>query len=487
MLKRSHGLVYLKVWGDKMEQQNIVKKFFGFSIGPVLGAFVSFITVPLTTYYINPTEFGKASMFTLIQSIISMIIYFGLDQSFVNFYYSVKNKMKLLTNSLLIPLILSLVLGLIFILESSNLSIILFDSSNYTDCIYILALSMPLIICERFILLQLRMKEWAVRYSFFNLMIKLVTFIVTCYFVFFVRRDFLAIVYSTLFGQIISDIILLILYRKYIKINLELVDKSLVIKLCKYGFPLVIVSVIGWGLNSMDRVWLKYFSTYEEIGYYTAAMKVCNMLLIVQTCFTTFWTPIAYRWHHEKVSNKNFTIIMRMVSFIMSVIFLIILIGKGLLLIVLSKDYANAIPIFPFLLFYPIMYTVSETTVLGIDFTRKSYLNIRISLYAILTNTVLNTMLIPLFGAIGAAMATGISYIIFFVFRTYYSRENWYKFPINSFFYMIIVLLLNTFVHTFLKSFLFPTVVSMISVLIICVIYKDIIIYFISELRKHKI
>lgn len=48
---------------------NIIKKIGAFSIGPIVGAFLGLITIPLITYFISPEEYGRASMFTLAQGI----------------------------------------------------------------------------------------------------------------------------------------------------------------------------------------------------------------------------------------------------------------------------------------------------------------------------------------------------------------------------------------------------------------------------------
>lgn len=62
--------------------KQFIKRFIGFSMGPILSAIISFFTVPITTYFVVPTEFGKASMYTMALSISSMFIFLGMDQSF---------------------------------------------------------------------------------------------------------------------------------------------------------------------------------------------------------------------------------------------------------------------------------------------------------------------------------------------------------------------------------------------------------------------
>ena len=457
-----------------------IKKLFGFSVGPIIVFLIGVISIPITTHFINPTEYGKVAMFTLAQSILGISIFLGLDQGFVRFFNEEKDSKKLLQNSILIPFILSLLIFVILLIIPGSISKILFGNPNYKIPIYVLGFTIPLMIFEKFLLLSIRMKEKAKSYSFFLILIRLITFISTIIFITLIRKDFLSIVYSTVIGQIIGDIILIITYRKDIEFKFENIDKILLKKLIKYSIPLLLVSLIGWGLNSMDKVFLRIYSTFEEIGYYNVALKISNLLLTIQTCFTTFWVPTAYRWYKEKVDNKSFTIVSEIVSFVMSIIFLLILLFKDLFPILISNTYKYSIYIIPFLLLYPIMYTISETTTLGIPFSKKSHLNIIVSILSIITNLILNYILVPKMGAIGAAIGTGISYMVFFWSRTIISRKLWYKFSLIKFFLVSTILLVATFINSFVKSNIYVYIINIILILFVVLIYKNLI----QEIKK---
>ena len=71
----------------------------------------------------------------------------------------------------------------------------------------------------------------------------------------------------------------------------------------------------------------------------------------------------------------------------------------------------------PFLIFYPILYTISETTALGIAFSRKTILTLIITVTCAIMNGIGNAILVPLYGALGAAVSTAIAYLAFFWLR----------------------------------------------------------------------
>jgi O-antigen/teichoic acid export membrane protein len=57
---------------DALDPKKIKRQLFGFSFGPIVSAIIGAVTVPLITWFIAPAELGKASMFTMIQQLISL-------------------------------------------------------------------------------------------------------------------------------------------------------------------------------------------------------------------------------------------------------------------------------------------------------------------------------------------------------------------------------------------------------------------------------
>ena len=78
---------------------------------------------------------------------------------------------------------------------------------------------------------------------------------------------------------------------------------------------------------------------------------------------------------------------------------------------------------------YPLFYTLSETTVVGIGITRKSAYSMAASVIAVLVSVIGNYFLVPIYGAAGAAVSTAIAFWVFFFLRTEFSCIVWRKIP----------------------------------------------------------
>lgn len=440
----------------EQESKKFMKSLVGFSVGPIVAAILSFITVPVTTYFVSPGDFGKAAMYTMGYTISSMFIFLGLDQSFVREYNEHENKNNLFWNSLIFPLIFSFILAFIYIIFYKPVSLLMFDSvEKYV--VIVLALSLPFAILDRFNMLVLRMQEKAKTYSFFNILNKFLTLIILIPYLIFVDRSFKGIINATFINLVVICIIESYFVKDVWKVNFKF-DKELLLKLFRYGIPLVPATLIGWFLSSMDRIALRQWSTFDEIGIYSAAFKIVAVLGIIQQAFCTFWVPTALRWHKEKVSNDKYVQVSDTILGVMVMVFSFIVLFKDIIIRLLSSDYITAASSVPFLLFFPIMYTVSETTTLGISFSRKTYYNIVISLVAAVSNYVGNYLLVPKFGAMGASISTGVSYIIFFWMRTLISRRLWFEFEIKLYVYntilMVVLSLLSITINNILINLL---------------------------------
>ena len=147
--------------------------------------------------------------------------------------------------------------------------------------------------------------------------------------------------------------------------------------------------------------------------------------------------------------------------------------------------------ILPFLIFNPIMYTISETTVSGLVFMKKSKMQVLAAAGACLTNAIGNYILVPILACKGAAISTGISYIVFFALRTLLSNKYFYvDFGLKKFSILTTLAILYAFYNTFVEFNYLCIVFYIVILLIMFVLYKDTIIWdtkYLIDLFKERV
>ncbi|WP_317942669.1 lipopolysaccharide biosynthesis protein [Carnobacterium maltaromaticum] len=419
-----------------------ILNYSGFIVGPIMSAGINFLTIPIITRFVGPSEFGKTAIFSILQTLGIAIVYLGLDHAFVREFNDEDDKEKLFTNCVLAPSFFTFLLCII-----CSTYFFLFEKSLYSVSLFYFSLFLLLSPLERFILLSYRMEEDSKRFAFFSVLIKVIVMLTTIFLLIILEKNYYTIILGTALGQVISDVIIILFSVKHIKFNFSKIDKTFFEKLLKYGIPFVPAAIILWMLSSTDRILLKRFGTLDELGVYLVAMKVVAILAIFQNIFITIWVPTAFKWKKNNKSNEIFPIISEILTFCMSLVFISILLFKVPIVWILSNEYKDVIYIVPFLLFYPIMYTLSETTGIGIAFSRKTKYNLYVSLSVMIINIISCTLIIPKYGAIGASIAIAISYISYFFIKTLVSRNVWFKFKLTYYlyvvFYLIIVATIN--------------------------------------------
>lgn len=457
-----------------MKNNSIIKKFFGFSIGPILSAIVSFISVPITTYLISPEEFGKASFFTVSISLLLSVIYLGIDQSFAREYFNVKDKRILYFNAIVLPFVVTSFISIIILIFPNQFLIYLFGSTEYKFVPLMFCAILFLSIIERFTLMSYRMEERAVLYSIFSVLTKFFTLIFTMYLLLFVNKSFVSIIYATFIGQLIASVLLVLCSYQYIFINIKYFDLKIIKSLLKFGIPMLVSALVATFLNSGGQFFLRYYGNFEDVGVYAAALKIIAIINIVQGSFTSFWIPLAYRWNNEKTEIKYFKRISDILTVVLSLLFILILIFKNYLILVLSPEYAKGAEIVGLLALTPILYTLSEATTLGIVFSGKSYFSFISSIIALLVNLAINILMVPYYGVYAAAFAQATAYIVFYFSKIIFSKkENFYVVDYKNLF-TIFVLFFLAIVN--IANDIIVTIVNVSFLLLVLFLYRSIIV-----------
>ena len=338
--------------------------------------------------------------------------------------------------------------------------------------------------------LVIRMQHKGNRFSILEILNKLFNLILILIFALFVGNTYKIIIYSTVVTLILLTIISVLFERDFWSIrNFKVNDlKHSKIEIIKYSYPFVLTILITWLFQSFDQIAIRHWSTFEELGLYAAAFKIVALLSVLQVTFSTFWTPVCYE-HFEKTPNnkslyRNTT---KIITFIMFLVAIITIAGKDIIVYLLGSDFKEAAKIMPFLVFMPIMYTISETTVIGINFYKKTKWHIFISLVACIVNIIGNWLLVPNYGALGASISTAFSYIVFFSLRTLISLK-YYKvyYDLRRIYFMILILTVYSIYSIINLNFYLNILAGFCSFLfMVLVYYKDFLLFIRKNPIKH--
>jgi len=242
-------------------------------------------------------------------------------------------------------------------------------------------------------------------------------------------------------------------------------------ELLKYGFPYIISMGISTIFQAIDKISLNRYCSYTEVGIYASTTTLINVFNIIQSTFNALWAPMAMEhYSKEKDDHSFYQKGNQLITVIMYFVGISLILCKDVFAFFLGEKYREAAYILPFLIFNPIMYTISETTVSGLVFAKKSTLQIVVAIGACVTNVIGNTILVPIYGAKGAAISTGLSYIVFFTLRTMLSNRYFYvNFRLKQFYTLTALVALYALYNTFI-SFNIGTIIGYLICLIVLIV-----------------
>lgn len=473
-----------------MEQkQSFLKHFTIIGGGTVINMLLGLLTEPIITRLVDPVDNGRYSIFTMYSSIAVMVLCIGLDQALVRYYYEKDTqdyKRALLSKCIFIPMICCLAIsGIVMVLSLSGIVKFKFDPL----IMGILCVFTLFQLLYRFSLLLVRLEYKSKLYSLLNIIHKLMYLAAVFPLIFlFKHNHVMALVISTTVASFVCLFTSVAANRKLWRLSKKGSDscETSQKELMRYGYPYILSMGLATLFAAIDKFSLDIFRTDREVGVYSSAMTLVNVFAIIQTTFNTLWQPMSVEHYTKDKEDKSFYQQgNQLITIVMFFIGLSLILCKDIFVYLLGSKYREAAMILPFLCFNPIMYTISETTVSGLVFKKKSMMQIVVSAGACATNIIGNIILVPRLGCKGAAISTGISYIVFFTLRTVLSNRYFYvDFKLGRFYTLTFATALYCFYNTFFKFGILTVVGYFACIALLIVLYYDSVKWGLAYIKK---
>lgn len=395
-----------------------------YTFASIISSVFSVISAPILTRLINPEEYGKASFYSILFSLITMFSFLGLDHSYMRWYYDVSNKSKLANRIFTLGSVISIIISSIILMFMKKLSFILFESKN-TFPVILLSTAILIFPLQRISNLTLRLSNKVKEYSFIIIIGPMLRLILSVLFT-WLTRNYIGVILGVFSSFVIQTIIQMrfsdIKYKFSVRYE-ELKMNSLF----RYGIPLVFSGAIFWGLGSIGSIGLKLYSDFNQLGLYTSALKIASAISILGRGIRIAWFPIAFEeYNNNNSSNERLSTISDIVFCGIVFFMALITVLRNFLILFLGSEYHAAALLIPTIIFVPAMTISSDLYSIGLLFKKKTITKMLISLTALITNLLIMPSMIVNHGAFGATVASFISFSIYF-WLNFFASNKLYK------------------------------------------------------------
>jgi O-antigen/teichoic acid export membrane protein len=247
----------------------------------------------------------------------------------------------------------------------------------------------------------------------------------------------------------------------YSKINISKKFKKIIVSFSLFSY---LNSVGTWLVISMDAMMIAAMMGLKETGVYTTIIYLSSALLIPYRSIIRITSPLIADYWKDKNRFKMQDLYQKVssISLILgSFMFLIIWINRIEIFSFLPAEFQSGIWVFFFLMMGRLtdMYCGLNGAVLITS--KKFKVDLIFTLALLGTVFVLNYILIPIYGIVGAAISTGIGFVIYNVVRIIYVNQvfKMHPFKVNQVFVFSLTLL-NLLIFEILPTFFEYTILS---------------------------
>ena len=378
---------------------------------------LAFFTFPIFAHLLSVPDYGVLSLAGVIAGFVGMFINLGLNNAVQRFYFDSsidpKKRPALISTGYFIMVLSSILITGVCILAA-------WFVRDYTLVAYELPFS--------YLALALLANIPAQLLTFANDTIRL-HFSPVKFFTLSLIRNLagilLAIILMKYFDQglfgyflanVVGSAIFIPLGMWFIRKDLQWkFDMPLARSILKFGYPFVFAGLGFWLFASMDRWMLGEWSTMEEAGIYSVAFKIGSIVMFVNSAFGQAWSPMAIKVMNENPDNYKI-LFSKLFTYLLALL-LIVGAGTGLfatefLHITTPKPYWSADNATIWVCMGLVFSGTTQLTALGISISKKTKFFTYIAWITAALNFGINYLLIPVWGALGSAIATTLTYIV---------------------------------------------------------------------------
>jgi O-antigen/teichoic acid export membrane protein len=394
------------------EIKTIFRHYLIYSFGNLASKAIGFLMIPVYTRYLTPDDYGIIEILTITSSIVSNILILGLSSAVLRFYFnynSIRDKNKVVSTALTFTLITTFLAVAFLYNFSKNISFLVFNSQRYFYLFQVLFVTLFFEISVAIPYMYLRAKDKSVMFTTISLLQLVLGLSFNIWFIVGLRLGVLGVLFSSLLSNLlISSFMLLFVFRD---VGLHFSVNKLK-EMMPYGIPLIPANLAMIVLNMGDRFLLQHFCSLQEVGLYSLGYRFAMMIgVLVGQPFLRVWNTHMFLIAERNDASEIYSRVLVYYSFILLFFGLgVSVLIKDILKIMATPEFFDAHKVVPFVVLGYIFYEVYYIFTVGIYLKKHTKWIAFIVSFATGLNILLNLLMIPKFGMMGAASVTALSF-----------------------------------------------------------------------------
>jgi len=412
--------------------------------GRVAVMLLGFISFPVFTRIFSVAEYGAINLITNTVLLLTVLSKFGFQHSVQRYYpegsaSAGPDTLRRYYSTLFYSTaLLALALSLLFVAS------LFFGAGRLLGITaggtLLLACSLVMIRSLRSMQMNLMQMENKTRlFNGMDILQKALTIGVVCGLLFFWQKT----VFAFFLGLVVVEGLVLLQYLPVLGrrqlLSPGMFDVGFLRTAVAFSLPLMAAEISWVVLDSGDRFFIQHYLGAQALGFYAAAYGIAIYLqdVLMQPLQLALF-PICMRvWNTEgKKATQDFLSrsLDQFILVAVAVVCVAIVTSRDVIVLLASRKFQEAHTLLPFLVIGLVLSAVTIYFRTGLMIHKRASKIAVATFYASILNIVLNVVLLPRIGLVGAAIATTVSYGGIVLFLAYQSlRVLPYKLELVSF------------------------------------------------------
>ncbi|MCX7861847.1 MAG: oligosaccharide flippase family protein [Bacteroidales bacterium] len=433
-----------------------------YGLSSIVGRFLNYLLVPLYTNIFSPAEYGVVTELYAYSSFLLIIFTYGMETAFFRFAQENKKVHEVYSTTFMSILSSSLFFLMLFSLLIPWLSHVMhYEHQKYLLWLLLLILITDSIAAIPFAYLRQQNKAWKfvfVRITNIGLNI-LANILFLIVFPYLTAKGFhLWGLYDSSIGvgyvfiaNLIANVITCLLLIPYFRFTF-FVDLHLLKQMISYSLPLLVAGLAGMVNETFDRILIKYLINDEttamhQLGIYGANYKISILMTLFIQTFRFAAEPFFFNHAKEQNAKELYARVMKYFIILGLMIFLLVVLFLHYIQFFIGKEFREGLMIVPILLMANLFLGVFFNLSVWYKLTNKTIFGAYLAVIGAIITIVLNWILIPVMGYVGAAWTTLLCYAIMTLLSFLWGKRYYpVPYPLKTIFaYMIFAVLIFIF------------------------------------------
>jgi O-antigen/teichoic acid export membrane protein len=381
-----------------------------YTAASILSKVIAVALLPLYTRYLTPADYGAAEvMFAAVVS-ASIVVRLGLIEALLRFYYKDDEDPDQVVASTFAGLFWFATIGALVALPfATPISEALLDRPA-AGLARISIGGLWVLTMFEFLLTLFRLEERARAFFLTTIVNVLVTIGLTVVLVVGAGEGARGLLLGSYASGAAFVLGLIVLQRRRLSLRF---DRGLLRRLLRFGLPTMPAEASLYLLNFVDRIIIVRSAGLAEAGLYSLAVKFAQAVNVLVRGFQLAWPPLAYSIRDDGEARRAYaTVVTLFVTGCAFVVTGMWLFSRWIVRALAAPEFFGSYKAVGLISTAVTLYALYMVLVVILGRTGRTEFNLPASLAALAANVVLNLILVPPLGIVGAGLALLASYLV---------------------------------------------------------------------------